>query len=194
MSTTVTTGPARLSYLAAWEATSIKGSEKKFRCTPLIPKKDKVTIAACMAAVKEAIEIGREKFKWGAKLPKDFKTPLRDGDQEQETEEEEGKGKEYKGMIFFNCSSKDQPGIVDTKRQVIHDETEVYSGVWALVNVNFYPFSTNGSNGVAVSFNHLMKIKNDEKFSARVKLEDAFKDIDLSEYEANDESTNLLGF
>lgn len=191
MSTSVTTGLARLSYLACWEPTSIKGSKPAYRCTPLIPKTDKATISEIKEAIDEAIEIGKSKF-WNGKVPKkDFKLPFRDGDAEQkdDPEDEDGKGPEYIGMMFFNANSKDQPSVVDTKSQPILDETKVYAGCWGLVNVNFYPFSNNGSNGVAVSLNHIMKVKDDTKFSSRVSLASAFADIDVTEFEKK----NLLG-
>src|SRR5579864_820834 len=97
--TTITTGVVRLSFLAAFEPSVIKGSKPMYRCTPLIPKSDKVTIANVKAAINAAIEQGKVKFWKSGKLPKDFKLPLRDGDAEQATDDTEGKGPEYKGIM-----------------------------------------------------------------------------------------------
>lgn len=178
--TQIVTGKVRLSYANIWEPKSINGGEAKFSCTILIPKKDKITLKAVENAVEAAKVVGKES-KWKGKIPKNLKLPLRDGDQEADE-----KGEAYVGMMFLNASSKTKPGIVDTKKQPIFDEEQVYSGAWALVNLSFYPFDTNGNTGVAVGLNHIMKVADDEKFSSRISVDAAFADVDTSKYEVDD--------
>lgn len=66
-----------------------------------------------------------------------IKLPLRDGDIERDDEV-------YKGHYFLNASSKEAPQIVDRRVQPILDQSEVYSGCYARVSLNFYAFSSNG--------------------------------------------------
>ena len=44
-----------------------------------------------------------------------------------------------------------------------HDE--VYSGMWAIVCVNMYPYSNSGNNGVAAGLNAVLKTADDTVFA-----------------------------
>jgi hypothetical protein len=185
-STKVITGVGRLTYAFVWKPSKMDDdSEPKYSTSFLIRKDDKETVAKVKAAIQAAAEQGMEKL-WGGKLPKkDFKIPLRDGDLEIEE-----KGEEYAGHWFINASSKRQPGIVDKKREAIEDEGEVYSGCYARLSVNFYPFDVRGNKGVACGLNNVQKIADGEPLGgARIKAEDDFdvwigdKDGDLFDEE-----------
>ena len=45
---------------------------------------------------------------------------------------------------------------MDRAVQPILDRSEVYSGCYARVSINFYCFNTNGNKGIAASINNLM--------------------------------------
>ncbi len=117
-----------------------------FSTAILIPKEDKETLRKIKAVVDLLKE--QAKAKYNGKLPKDFHTPLRDGD-----EEADEKGEAYAEHYFFNAKSKNKPGIAKpigkeggkTKFADITDTTEVYSGCYAKVSVNFYLFDTKGN-------------------------------------------------
>ena len=63
-----------------------------------------------------------------------IKLPLRDGDVERDDEA-------YKGHYFINANSKKTaPQIVDKSVKPIMDRSEVYSGCYGRVSLNFYAF------------------------------------------------------
>lgn len=149
---TVTTGKVRFSYAHVFEPYSAQvGQEPKYSLSVIIPKTDKKTIAAINAAIEVAKEEG--KSKWGGKIPKMLKTPLRDGDEEREDDPN------YAGCYFFNCSSKRAPGVVNKAAQRIIDADEVYSGCYGRVQVSFYAFSASGNNGIAAGLQNVQKLE-----------------------------------
>ena len=73
--------------------------------------------------------------KWGGKIPPNLKLPLRDGDIDRPEDEA------YKGCYFFNANSRQAPQVVDKQVQPILDQTEVYSGCYGRISVNFYGYT-----------------------------------------------------
>lgn len=183
--TQVVIGPVRLSYAHIWEATVAKGStDAKFSVSLIISKDDKKNLAIIDNAVKAACELGKGKF--GAAWPKKPKLPLRDGDDDNATEGI----KDYEGCMFLSASSSKQPGIVDKNKQPIVNEEEVYSGCYAYVAINFYPFN-NKLTGVAVGLNHIMKFKDGDRLDGRVSADKAFEGVNFDDTEADEEVNPL---
>lgn len=181
-STKVITGMVRLSYTHVFEPQSIDGGDEKYSTAILIPKSDKETLRKIKAAVDAAKELG--KSKWGGKIPANCKTPLRDGDEERPDDEA------YAGHYFLNASSKNKPGIAKpvgkdgsgkTKFQEITDTTEVYSGCYAKVSLNFYPFDAKGNRGVAAGLNNLVKVQDGDFLGGRSSLNDDFASEDFDD-------------
>lgn len=162
--TKVVTGLARLSYLKVWEPETDENGQKFYKACILVPKGDKATVKKIEKAVEAAIA-----GKWGAKRPKGLRLPLRDGDEEKD-------GAEFENMLFFNCKSKRQPGLLNAKRDEILDEDEVYSGAWGKVSVNFYAYDRPDGKGVAVGLNAIQKLKDDENLSGGGWTADDFED------------------
>lgn len=114
----------------------------------LIPKSDTATVDAIKAAIKEALQEGAVK-KWGGKLPKGLKNPLRDGDEEREDDAN------YKGHYFINAKGprggQEQPIMLDGTRGAVETTSAdvIYSGVFARVSLQFYPFDVSGNRGIA---------------------------------------------
>ena len=50
---------------------------------------------------------------------------------------------------FFNANSRQAPQVVDKNVQPILDQSEVYSGCYGRISVNFYGFNNNGNRGIA---------------------------------------------
>jgi hypothetical protein len=174
-STKVVTGLVRLSYAHLFEPTSInEGEDKKYSVSILIPKKDKVTIAKIEDAIAAATQQG--KAKWGGKIPAKLKLPLRDGDEDRPDDDA------YVGHYFINASSKSKPGVVDKDLNPVLDQEEVYSGCYARVSVNFYPFEASGNRGVAVGLNNVQKLKDGEPLAGKSAAADDFAEaIELEE-------------
>ena len=166
-STKVVTGVVRLSYANVWEPASINGSKPKYSVSLIIPKSDTKTIADINAAIANAIEAGAAKF--GGKVPNKaaLKLPLRDGDLEREDEA-------YKGRYFVNANSTTAPQIVDRAVQPILDRSEVYSGCYARVSINFYAFNTNGNKGIACGLGNIQKVRDGEPLGGKTSAADDF--------------------
>lgn len=158
----VVTGTVRLSYANVWTPRAANdGSEPKYSASIIIPKADTATVDAIKQAIEVAIQEGVGKF--GGKIPPraTLKLPLRDGDAEKPDDEA------YKNAYFLNATSKLAPGIVDKHVQPILDQSEVYSGVYARVSLNFYAFNTSGNRGVACGLGNIQKIRDGEPLGGK---------------------------
>jgi hypothetical protein len=169
--TKVVTGTVRLSYANVWEPKSINGGAEKYSVSIIIPKSDKKTIAAINAAVDAAIEEGLAKF--GGKKPNKaaIKLPLRDGDTERDDEA-------YANSYFVNANSQTPPQIVDQNVNPIMNRSEIYSGVYARVSINFYAFNSNGNKGVACGLGNIQKVRDGQPLGNRSTAEDDFSALE----------------
>jgi len=190
--TKVITGKVRLSYTHVFEPQSIDGGDEKYSTAILIPKSDKETLRKIKAAVDASKELG--KSKWGGKVPANCKTPLRDGDEERPDDEA------YAGHYFLNATSKNKPGVAKpigkgsdgkTKFAEITDTTEVYSGCFAKVSLNFYPFDAKGNRGVAAGLNNVVKIQDGDFLGGRSNLNDDFANEEFDDDLDGDEDDFL---
>ena len=166
--TKVITGTGtRLSYFHGWEPVSINGGAEKYSASVLIPKTDTKTVSAINAAIDAAIEEGVAKF--GGKKPNKaaIKLPLRDGDVERDDEA-------YKGHWFINANSTTAPQIVDRQVKPILDRSEVYSGCYARVSLNFFAFNSNGNKGIACGLGNIQKLRDGEPFGGKSTAADDF--------------------
>lgn len=171
--TKVVFGPCRLSYTYVFNKHSFSGSgeEGKYMTNVLIPKGEKETVEALKKAVEEARRNGLVS-EWGGKEPKNMNMPLRDGDERDD--------ENYHGHIFVNAKSKTRPGVVDRQGNPIEDEEEIYSGVWALVSVTFFPYGRNGNGkGIACGLNNIKKFKDDVPLGGRSSADADFDGIEL---------------
>ncbi|MDB1768752.1 DUF2815 family protein, partial [Eggerthella lenta] len=61
----------------------------------------------------------------------------------------------------------------------IIDRSEVYSGVYARVSINFYAFNSNGNKGIACGLGNIQKIRDGEPLGGRTNAADDFAtDVD----------------
>lgn len=172
----VTTGEVRLSYANLFEARSQDNGPAKFSTVIVIPKSDKVTLAALKKAATIAAENG--KGKWGGKIPpaiaKNPLTTLHDGDEEADLE----RNPEYEGCYYMSVSSKVQPGIIDRDKMPILDQQEVYSGCYVRVALGAFAFNQQGNKGVSFGLNHVQKLRDGEPLGGITRAEDEFDDLD----------------
>lgn len=191
--TKVITGKVRLSYTHIFEPQSIDGGDEKYSTAILIPKSDKETLRKIKAAIDAAVEQG--KSKWNGKVPANLKKPLRDGDEERPDDEA------YAGHYFLNATSKNKPGIAKpigkgadgkTKFQEITDTTEVYSGCYAKVSLNFYPFDAKGNRGVAAGLNNVVKVQDGESLGGRSNVNEDFADEEFEDIMDEDDDEDFL--
>lgn len=168
--TKVTTGKVRLSYTHLFEPHAIEGNEPKYSVSVIIPKSDTETLKAIKEATEQAKKDGAAK--WGGKVPATLKTPLRDGDAERPDDEA------YANCFFLNASSKNKPGVVDQYVQTILDATEVYSGCYGRLTLNFYAYSASGNKGIACGLGNVQKLEDGEPLGGFTRAEDDFEAIE----------------
>lgn len=175
---TVVFGPCRLSYTHLFTKYAPDGDQEngKYMTNVLIPKDEKETIKAIESAIEAAKKAGIVS-KWDGKEPKKLDMPLRDGDTDKEGDEI------YSGHYYVNAKSTSRPGIVDKKKAPIVDEDEVYSGMWAIMSVTFFPYNVSGNKGVACGLNNVLKFKDDDRLGGRASAESDFGDVDMDDDE-----------
>lgn len=172
MSTLTLPKAVRLSYTNLLEPraqSADKPDDLRYGTAILIPKSDTETVDLIKAAIKEALDEGVVK-KWGGKVPKGLKNPLRDGDEEREDEN-------YAGHWFINTkgpkAGKEKPILVGPDSEPTDDSTVIYSGVMARVSLQFYPFDVSGNKGVAAGVSAVMSLGHGEPLGNTVTLKSA---------------------
>lgn len=159
----VTTGEARLSYVHLFKPYAFQpGQEEKFSCTVLIPKSDTATMERISAAI-EAAKAKGVSDKWGGVQPPMIPTPVYDGDGVRPSDGMPF-GAECKGHWVFTASSKVEypPEVVDQQGNPIINQSEIYSGIYARVNVSFYPYAFGGKKGIGCGLGPIMKMRDGE--------------------------------
>ena len=179
--THVVTGKVRLSYehiMKPYANTQNDPNAKpKYSVTVLLPKSDTATKAKLDAAIRAALERGAraKKFREGVPLEK-LPTPVYDGDGFR-ADGYTPFGPECRGMWVFNasCSAGLKPGVIDIDCQPIIDPTQIYSGIWARVAVDFYPYAVPARQGVGCGLCNVQKLSDGEPLGAsRPTAEDDF--------------------
>lgn len=171
--TAVTTGKARLSYEHLFAPYAHQqNQEPKYSVTVLIPKSDVATKSRIDAAIAAATQNGVSKC-WNGVKPPIVAIPVYDGDGVRPTSGEPF-GAECKGCWVFTASSKQPPQVVDLNLNPIINASEVYSGCYARVNVNFFPYNSNGKRGIGCGLNCVQKLEDGEPLGGGVSAAEAF--------------------
>lgn len=165
--------PCRFSYLHCWEPNTVNGSDPKYSVSAIIPKLDIETIEKIKKAIEQAKQDALSK--WGGKVPGNLKLPLRDGDIERPDDEA------YADSYFFNANSRQAPQVVDKNVQQVLDQSEVYSGCYGRISVNFYGYNSNGNRGIAAGLGNIQKLRDGEPLGGRSNAEDDFDSVEDGE-------------
>lgn len=172
MSTSITIKNVRLAYMHLIEPrAAAEGAEKKYSVTVIVPKTDKENLSAISAASKAAKE-GR----WGAKLPPNLRSPVRDGD-EKDADGNFVRGEEFRNAYYMNVASK-KP--VDVKimmggKLVNCPPEHMVSGYYGSVMANLYAYEAVGNKGVSAGLNGLTITKRGEPLGRRLDWEQAME-------------------
>lgn len=161
--TNVTTGKVRLSFVHLFKPYAFQpGQEEKYSCTILVPKTDVDTMARINAAIEAAKQKGATD-KWNGIVPPVVPTPVYDGDGVRPSDGM-AFGPECKGCWVFTASAKADypPEIVDANMNPIINQTEIYSGIYARVNVNFFPYAFGGKKGIGCGLGPVQKLSDGE--------------------------------
>ena len=174
------TGACRLSYVHLFEPWALNPEDTpKYSTVLLIPKSDTATLAKFEEARAAALEEGKSRFgnSWGKK---GVKYTLRDGDEEADLDQ----NPEYAGHMYVSVSNSRKPGIVDRNVVPIMDSTEVYSGCYARVTLECFPYKhQQGGDGISFSLGNVQKLRDGERFDGSTSAE---QDFDALESEDDD--------
>ena len=179
MSTNVVTkNPVRLSYVHLnAPRKNDDGTDGKYGSMLIIPKTDTATVKQINDAIASARLAGEAK---GIRGARNFPSPLRDGDGQRPRGGDYGP--ECKGCWVLNTSSNRKPKVVDRRVQPILDPDEIYSGMWAIVDINFACFSMSSNSGISCYLNNIQKVKDDEPLGgAPSRPEDVFTAVDADD-------------
>jgi hypothetical protein len=163
----VITGKVRLSYVHLFTPfASQQGNEPKFSTTILVPKSDIATKQKIDMAINAAIQQGIVE-KWNGVRPPMIAIPVYDGDGVRPSDGMPFRD-ECKGHWVFTASSKQAPEIVRyPSLDKIINQTEIYSGIYALVSVRFFPFATNGKKGIGCGLGNVAKVEDGEPLGGK---------------------------
>ena len=170
--THVVTGKVRFSYehiMRPYANTAQDpNAEPKYSVTVLLPKADTATKARLDAAIRAAKEKGVKDRKFKENVPLDrLPTPIYDGDGYR-ADGFTPFGPECKGMWVFtaSCGQDRKPSVVDAAGNPIIDATEIYSGCWGRVSVDFYPYAVPQRSGIGCGLCNGQKLAADEPLGA----------------------------
>jgi len=170
---TVTTGEVRLSYTNLFQAVARQqGAEAKYSTTVLVPKSDFATKTAIDAAIAAAIDAGVSKC-WNGVRPPQPAICVHDGDGARPSDGQ-AFGAECRGHWVFTASSKNAPFVVDQNVQPILQQSEIYSGMYGRVSVNFFAYSNSGKKGIGCGLNGVQKTRDGEPLASHVSAAEAF--------------------
>jgi hypothetical protein len=174
----VITGIVRFSFASVFEPKlNLGDTVPKYSVQILIPKDDHKTLSAIEAAEAFALQQGVEKNKFG-KVPRAYKEPLHDGDEEREEDEN------YAGFMYLTAKSNSAPDVVDGQRNPIIDPEDFYSGCWGHASITFYAYNAKGTIGVAVALNNVMKTHEGEPLGGkRASADQDFAVLDTEDFD-----------
>lgn len=174
--TQVVTDKVRLSYVHLFTPYAHQaGQDAKYSCTVLVPKTDTATKARIDAAIEAAKQDGAQS-KWGGQIPPVVPVPVYDGDGARPSDGQPF-GDECKGCWVFTASSKQAPQIVDGALNPVIDQTEIYSGIYARVSINFFAYNSNGRKGIGCGLNNVQKLSDGEPLGGRTTAAEDFAPV-----------------
>lgn len=169
----VTTGKVRLSYVHIFQPyASNQMQEAKYSTTILVPKIDIATKMRIDAAIQSAIQAGTSE-KWGGVRPPMIAIPVHDGDGVRPSDGMPF-GEECKGCWVFTASSKTPQAVVDINMNPIINQSEIYSGVYVRVSVQFFAYNSNGKKGIGCGLGPVQKLEDGEPLGGGISAEAAF--------------------
>ena len=136
-------------------------AKQKYSVTILLPKSDVEGKQKVDAAIAAATRNGIAN-KWNGAAPAKVPTPVWDGD--GLTQNGHKFGPECAGHWVFAASTPaDKPvDVVDGRMNRIIDATQVYSGIYANVCVNFFAYNYQGKKGIGCGLGPVQKVRDGE--------------------------------
>ena len=192
-----TKSPARSSFMFLKALQADKHGNMKCKTAILLPKSDKKSYKAMIAAVDAA---GKKKFgdTFNCLKTKKYTIPFRDGD-ELADDPDHSMGEEARGHWVINATAYKIPHMVDRQAQLVIDRDELdeklRSGNYFMFSVTFKPFD-NESSGVRTELNNLMYVKEGETLDGSESGESEFEqyamDSDSDDDDDDDDDDEVM--
>jgi len=173
--TCVRVGEVRFSYANVFAPKKTPNGDEKYSCAILIPKDNKAAIDTLATAINNAMDLGAN-TKWGGKVPRNVRSPMRDGDDDRPDDDN------YAGYYFINASAKPDKRpqvkvVQDGQMFDALDGDDFYSGCYGAAVLNFFPYDSNGNKGVGAGLNFVVKTRDGDKLSGGVSEDSALGDM-----------------
>lgn len=163
----------RFSYVRVFEPEQFNGvGDFHYSVVLLIPKTDTALVKQINEAVKaEAQAYCSADPKFKGKVPANFKSPLKDGD-DPEKEGQAG----FEGMYYITAKRKAEHGkpiVIDKGKRPITAKEDAYSGSWGVASLSLYGFNMSADNrGIAVGLNGIQKVTDDDRLDGGASMDD----------------------
>ena len=109
------------------------------------------------------------KEKYGDKVPKNFQSPFKNGN-----DKDLDKYPDFKDKILVTAKSKFQPGLIDQHKEELLDPKDFYAGCYARASVTTYPWEYMGKVGINFGLQNIQKLADGEKLGGGVTAADEF--------------------
>jgi len=163
----------RASFPELFQPTQVSGQGAfKYRLTLLIDPKD-----PALAQLRADIEESAKK-KWPSGRPKNWSSPLLDGD------DMDNPRPECAGMIVLRLTANDDrpPQVVDSgMRPITKESGKMYSGCYARASYNCFSWTNTGKNGTSVGMNNVQVVRDGDPLDSRTNASDDFDALPESE-------------
>jgi len=167
------TPPGRVSYPNVFDAKSIGDNAEKLFTMDLIFEAD-ADLSELEAAILESA-----KEKWPKGLPKNWQSPIKDGDDKEEAPE-------YAGNKYISVKAKEdrQPTVIDRDKSIITRESgKFYGGCYARISYNVYSWTYLGKNGTSIGLKNIQKTADGTPLGGgRTTAEEDFDEFEESEF------------
>lgn len=162
----------RLSYCYAVKGRMNKEGKHSWSATLLVPK-NHPQLDDIRASIEAAKAAGKEKGKLGKGA---IKSPLLDGDAKEEDGSFKYGSDENRGNFLLRASAYTRaPKVVDQGKNEILDADELYSGCYANVVINFYPYKGETGQGISPGLEAIQKKRDGERLAGGgVSVDEAF--------------------
>lgn len=180
--TKVLTGEVRCSYVNLTQPKASGDDGKpKYSMTLLIPKTDTTTVADIKASIEAAAQKGISSI-WNGTRPK-LSELLHDGDGVK-PDAQTPYSAECKGHWVLNASTTTRPEVVGMDNISVQlAPQDIYSGMYARVTLNFYPYK-NRKVGVGCGLGNVLKTRDGEPLGGGASAAADFAGIGQSVNEA----------
>lgn len=183
--TNIITPIFRLSFPHVWEKKYNELAKRdQFDITMMFDKKNSTIDLKPMFDLMKKVAVHR----FGNNC-KGLMTPFKDGDthKAQSGELIKEKNPMYEGHMILSSWSKNQPGVVNGKNQIILNHDEIYGGCFCRAQLNCYAYEMGSNRGVSFGLMNLQKIKDGDPFGGRQRPEDAFSPVEEEQSFAEDQ-------